>query len=630
MDPGGNPKVTSPIDILRRRHRGFIALVWFSLTAGFAAVFAALSFVRLDSIWPFRTSPLVRPVAVPDTTWRTPWTDSAVTVAETQTASLRALVDILIVLALAAAAMALINVIALLAARRTARRADQAVRAALGCPPRQFLRDRLTEDAFLHGGGLALAIVAGAGLIFALRGVWPPGLEPPAQPGMAVSAMLLAALAMALGLLAMRAGCRAPPMRDALLGGRATAGPAAGREQAAPAVIQLALALALASTAALLLRHGRSETGQAGAAEGTAGYVAMELRASQPDPRARAALYSGLLERMSDWVGVEAESLASPGAWLGLGVLDNVMVECGACARGGMYMPIQPAVVAHHAVSPGFFEAMGIPVIAGREFDASDTYDSARVAVVNETFARARFDRQGPIGRGVQLRGTGGEWYTVVGIVRDVPARGIGAPRVPLPAVYLATTQEPPSVVGLAARTPQDPAGVAARVEADLRASPAAGPPGGAAARVVDPGMLDERRDRAVAPLRWFALLFAVLGGAAATLAVHGVFSLVRASIRARRRELAVRSAIGASPTRLLGLVLGRTGRTAAVGLVLGGVAAWTAGRALQLYMGGVPPIDLDDALRLAGLLGVAALLGALPGARQAMRVPPAVALRED
>jgi hypothetical protein len=285
-----------------------------------------------------------------------------------------------------------------------------------------------------------------------------------------------------------------------------------------------------------------------------------------------------------------------------------------------MYMPVQPAFVHHHAVSPGFFEALGVDLVAGRLFDRSDSYDTARVAVVNETFARRNFEAGDPIGHWVQVGGGAGDYYTVIGVVRDIRGRGLGAPRIALPALYLSAMQEPPATMGLTVRTDLEPATVAQRVQLatrDLAISPAG-----------DAAALDDRLDTAVAPLRWFGALFAIIAAAAVGLALHGVNALVRAQVQARRRELAIRAAIGATPARLLGMVLVDTMRIAAIGLALGSVAAWSAGRALQMEIAGLPPLDPETAAPLAGALLFAALAGAFVPALRAALASPAHVFR--
>jgi putative ABC transport system permease protein len=221
----------------------------------------------------------------------------------------------------------------------------------------------------------------------------------------------------------------------------------------------------------------------------------------------------------------------------------------------------------------------------------------------------------------VQLGGTNGEWYTVIGVVRDIRARGIGAPRTALPALYLSTQQVPPFTVDVAVRTELEPAAVAERVQAATREMPIAPPR--------DATTLNERLERALAPLRWFGALFALLALTAIALAVHGVHTLAHAWVAARRRELAIRAAIGATPFRLLRLVLTGITRIAAIGLALGVVAAWCAGRALQLRIAGLPPLDLSTAAPLAAALCLAALAGALWAAIRVVRSAPATAFRD-
>jgi ABC-type antimicrobial peptide transport system permease subunit len=181
--------------------------------------------------------------------------------------------------------------------------------------------------------------------------------------------------------------------------------------------------------------------------------------------------------------------------------------------------------------------------------------------------------------------------------------------------------QEPPAVIGLAARTVAEPESFAGAV----RSLPDVAP----TAEVRDPAPLEERVERAVAPLRWFGSMFAIIAAAAFGFAVHGVLAAVRAATLAQRRELAVRAALGAGPGRLLRLVLGRTTRTVLAGLGAGLFLAGLAGRTIQLQVGGMPPVDFAAAGPIAALVASAAMLGALGPAMRASRAAPARVLRE-
>jgi len=606
------------IRTLVRRHLAFTAFVWSSLAIGFGLAFAAVALLGFESVRPFTVTPAIGADPIPDTVWAASWSESAWTAAQAQEAGIAALVGALVTLSALAAAMAAVNVLSLAASRSIGQRRDRAVRAALGAEPRHFLADRVQESAFLYGGGLLLAVIVALVLTGILKATWPAGLAPAGPLEWRTAAGLCATAALGIVVLTLP-GRRAQQLRSSLAGGSATEDRAASSSHAVPVVIEVALALALASLTVLLLRHARLDAGPT--AVEIDGLIALDLGTTEPVPDERAAMFAQLLDRVHELPGVRAESLASPGASLGFGTRDRVLVECGICARGSMFLPIQPAFVLHHAVSPGFFDALGLPVLAGRPFQSSDTFDSMRVAIVNETFSLSGFDDRGPIGRRVQVGGFDGDWYTIVGVVRDSPARGVGAPRNMAAALYLPIRQQPPVTVELVARVDVEPAELAAWV--DGAATVVRG------ATVRDASTLPDRLDRATGPLRWFGAIFAVIAAAAVLLALHGVATAMRAQTLARRRELAIRSAVGARPLRVVTLVMNRAIRTLMVGVLFGWVGAWTAGRAIQLHVGGIPPIDLSTTALITAALMIAALAGALAPASRAARSSPSAVFRE-
>jgi putative ABC transport system permease protein len=600
------------------RHFRYAGFVWLTLGAGLAIALVAAALWRVRLVWPVAIQPVVRPAAIPDTTWVHPWTAYSWSAAQTQQAGTAALMGVLLALAAAATAMALINVLTLGSARSIGRRRERAVRAALGSGPRQFLVERLRESLYVHGIAMLIAIAGAAAFGFFVKATWPQGLDPFEQPAFATAAGVLV---VAFSMLALRTLYRRGPrdLRGALAGGSATEDRSAGTGRGITVAVEVALAMALASVTVLLLRHGGA--GREPDTEDRSAIVTLDLTPPPAEPAERAELYGTLLDRLHELPGVEAESIASPGAWLGMGTRDRVLAECEACVRAGMLMPLVPAYPVHHSVSAGFFESFGIGLVEGRLFDRGDAWDTTRVAIINQSFAVATgFGRGGPIGKKVQVGGTDGEWFTIVGIVSDAPARGLGAPRRYAPALYLSAMQQPPAIIGLAARTDDEPVAFAENLRT---IEPLA------TAMVGEPLSLDDRIERAVAPLRWFGTLFAVLAFVAFGFAVHGVLAAVRWSTNARRRELAVRAAVGAGPLRILGHVIGRTTRTVTIGLGIGLVLAALAGRTIQLQVGGMPPVDVPTVGPIAAVIATAALIGALGPALRAAGASPARVFRE-
>jgi putative ABC transport system permease protein len=604
---------------LIRRHRRVVAFVWLTLGLGGAASIAVASLVRFRTVWPLSITPLVRARSIPDTTWVSAWTDSAITPAATQNAGISALLATLAALAAAASLMAIISVLVLLAARRIERRRDVAVRAAVGASPRMLHAESRNELGFLFGGGLFVAILCGLAAAARLRTDWPDGLLPPPVPDLTAIIVTLLIVGGPLALLALAPGAAGVNLQRLLAAGSATSARREGLHHSFAVIIEIALALTLACTTMLLLRHGETTTQERPDVDGV---VALEMHSPVRDGQERARVLATLLERVASLEQIRAESLASPGTWLGMGTRDRVLAECGLCIRANMLMPVVPAMVVHHAVSPGFFQALSIPIVDGRDFGRDDAFDADHVAIVNETFAAASFQDARPIGHRVQIGGLHGEWFTVIGVVRDRPARGIGAPRVAMPALYVSTRQEPPLTLGLALTTDLEPDVAARLVESVTRDL------GGTA--ITEATTLHEQFQRATLPLDWFGRLFAVIAASALLLALHGVHSAVRQLVLSRRREFAIRTATGAAPLRILAIIVRKTSRLAVAGIILGAIGAWTAGRAIQMKIGGVPTFDLGTTALLAAALAFVALAAAVPPALRVALNPPLDTLRQS
>lgn len=293
--------------------------------------------------------------------------------------------------------------------------------------------------------------------------------------------------------------------------------------------------------------------------------------------------------------------------------------EANEARRAALYATLLERV---HAVSPGFFGALGIPVLQGREFRAGDRVDAPRVAVINRAYS-VEFAKGEPVGRRVQIGGPRGHWYTIVGVVGDIHARGIGAGSDPAPALYLSALQHPPRSAGLAVRTAGDPLRLAPAVRRILYE--------------VDPGLaayeietLERHLAEFAAPLRWLGWIFAGLAAAALLLATHGLYSVMAYHVSRRRREIGTRMALGARGRSIVAMVIGQSLRLAWLGGLLGLFGAVAIARLLQLHFPGVPLFDPALFGSILALLAGAALLGSSLPAAHAARVDPGVSLQAE
>jgi putative ABC transport system permease protein len=524
-------------------------------------------------------------------------------------------------MALLVVAGAAVNLATLLLARASARRHETAVRAVVGATPARLAARALGEGAVLGmvggGAGVLLGALAGA----AARRAWPADagmLAAELRPG-AWTALVAAALA-TLGLLAAAipaaVGARRNLYTALTVGGRATAGPGEALLRKALAVLQFAASATLLTGTLLLLRGSFPRAG------GAAGFdprdaLAFQVQLPAADDPSRAAMQRAMLDAAARVPGVRSAAAAAPGAWLGIGPEDLVRTLCDRCVWGNMYAPQLVGTPRHLAVHPGWFRAMGIRVLAGRELRPEDE----RAVLINRVFAATLLPRANPVGQRVVFRGWWYDPYLVVGVVDDARAPGPGTAGAPPPTVYLSSLVHPPRTLGVVVRTD------AGAREPDIRHALAAAAPG---ARVSPGVAMRETLDRHRAPLRWFAAVLAVLAAGATAAAAGGLYGVMAFSVARRTREIGVRMAMGATERHVLRQVLGEGMRITAVGGILGAIGALSTARLLQEAFFGVDPFDPVAYVVVAALLAAVTLAAAYGPAVRAARVEPNEALRAE
>jgi predicted permease len=275
-------------------------------------------------------------------------------------------------------------------------------------------------------------------------------------------------------------------------------------------------------------------------------------------------------------------------------------------------------------VTPGFFEALGIPLKRGRDIATADTQKRQFVAVVSESFVRRYWPDEDPIGRHFTFAFAERE---VVGVVGDVRFRGLE--RVSEPQVYLSSQQvQDNSIIGyvpraLAIRTRAEPAAIAPDVRAIVRRADAKLPTTEVQtlADLVD--LETASRAVQVRVLGAFAAIALVL----AAVGIHGVLAF---TVSQRTQEIGVRVALGAQPADVLWMVARRCLLLAAAGVVPGLLLAYVAGRSLRALLAGVQPADLPTLAGVIGLTVLMTLAGSLGPTLRALHVDPLTALRAE
>jgi putative ABC transport system permease protein len=277
----------------------------------------------------------------------------------------------------------------------------------------------------------------------------------------------------------------------------------------------------------------------------------------------------------------------------------------------------------HKSITPDYFRAMGIRLVAGRLLDVRDRIDQPRVAVVNESLAQKYFRGADPIGRRITFGRPqdNSPWITIVGVVANEQQDGMD--RTPQPAAYQAIAQAMQNPMTFVVRTSLgvDAAVEAARqrvwsVDKDL------------AITAVTP--LRTVVDAAFGDHRFRTLLLTAFAAVALFLAALGIYGVLAYVVSQRSRELGIRLALGAHPAALFRMVVGQGLRPVAAGAIVGVAGAVALTGAMQSLLFGVPAVDpISYAASLTLLAAIAATACAIPATR-AMRVDPLVALRDE
>jgi predicted permease len=274
-----------------------------------------------------------------------------------------------------------------------------------------------------------------------------------------------------------------------------------------------------------------------------------------------------------------------------------------------------------YAVSPGYFETMGIPLVRGRFLDQGDRAGGAPVAVISEAVARRRLPGRDPLGLQIQI---GENWtYTVVGVVGNV--RQISLALTNADAVYTTAPQWrfTENLMSMVVRTQGDPAAIAGQVRRAIWSVDK----DQAVVRVVT---MDGLIARSAAERRFTLILFQVFAAVALVLAAAGIYGVLSGSVAERTREIGVRSALGASRGSILSLVLGQGMSLTGAGMLIGLAGAIMTGRLIAGMLFGISPLDPFSYVSMLGLLGAVAVLACTVPAWRAMRVDPVTSLRTE
>jgi predicted permease len=528
-----------------------------------------------------------------------------------------------------------VNVANLQLVRLEARRRELAVRAAIGASRARLVRQVLMESAVvaLAAGGLGLVLAPlSVRLVLAFvpeqQIAW---LSVPIDVRvLLLSAGVTGAVLVVAGLLPAARGVRIDVAASLALGGRAgSAASTSRRLRRGFVVAQLALSFVLVVGAALMIqsfvRLQRVDLGFPAEHRLTLSYMAPRSR--YPD----GARLAELADRLRDEVS-RAPGIVAAGAAQALPFAEGA-TWFQALSREDPRSVANLALLPHvhyNVVAPGYAEALGLPLEAGRTFTRQDTAGSLPVVVVNEALARRFFPGEDPIGQQLWVGHAQAlpdtPRRTVIGVVGDARWDSVDTPAGP--EAWVPVTQQ----VGgdlvyrtmlLVAHTAGDPLGAVSAVRERIRA--------------VDKDLalasvrtLEDRVDEALWRNRLGAAALGALGLAALAIALTGVFGVTSQLASRRAHELGVRVALGATPRAIARLVLSESGRLVLAGVALGALGALGLSRTVSSLLFGIGASDAATFLVAAVGLASAAMLASYVPARRASRVDPLVTLRAE
>jgi putative ABC transport system permease protein len=532
--------------------------------------------------------------------------------------------SVIVVLALAAANVANLSLV-----RMTLRSREVAARAALGAGPLRLARQFLTESLLLSFAGAVAGLVVawwGVQLLATIAGAQlPRGREVALDPVVFGFLLLVCAVVGVLIGLMPAAIARRTDIHRILqtAGGHATIGGSLPRLRDALVVMEIASALVLTAGAASLVRElarlRNTDTGMA-----TSNIVTFHLLDRPPSvgivrrgppPETETRPFYEIADRVQQIPGVRAAGFTQVlplqnWGWSANSIDFNV--------RGQPPRQSSPFTFDLRYVTPGYFEALGVPIRRGRGFTARDTRDAAPVIVVNETLARRVFPEEDPVGQ-TTTRGT------VVGVVGDI--RNVNLDQETTPELYypIAQNWSQLSELGmtLVVRTTGPPTAAIDAVRAAVRAVN----PNEA---IFDVKTMDRIVEESLSSFTMYMTLMLTFAVLAVTLAVTGTYGVMAYVAASRAREFAVRVALGAERSRIMRLVFRQGLVLTGVGLAIGLAVAVLAAPALRMLPGSIRPPGLPVLGPAALLIGAVAMAACLIPARRAAEVDPMTILRSE
>lgn len=512
------------------------------------------------------------------------------------------------------------NIANLLLARFAGRRKEIAARFALGAHRRDVVRQLVTESLLIAmlGGlvGLLLAawalraiVTLGADLIPRAAEI---GLDPIALTFTLVVTLITG---LAIGVLpALQAsGINVQEaLKEASRGSTGTG----QRLRSALLVAEVSLSLVLLIAAGLLLTSfARLQRVEPGFNPDGVFSAQLALPIQRYNREKMASFYEQLYQRLATLPG------SASAAWTDRVPLTGGQVPAPVAVQGRPLPPMNERPFANrHLISPKYFQTLGIPIRAGRDFDERDNIRVPHVAIVNETFAKQHFPGEDPIGKTL-ITGMAQLPSQIVGVVADTRSATLNDP--PDPDYFLPSLQRPEAFTNVLIRTTAPPSAIAPLVREALRGIDPDLP-------LLQPQLLTTRIAQTVADRKLALVLLGAFAALALLLATLGVYSVMAHLVTFRTAEIGIRMALGASPGNVLRMVLGHGRRLTLIGIAIGIGGGLLVSRLMQQVLFEVDPADPVIYVAVSATLLLVAEVASLLPARRATRIDPVTALRME
>ena len=343
-------------------------------------------------------------------------------------------------------------------------------------------------------------------------------------------------------------------------------------------------------------------------------------RSKYRDEAQRAAFYKQLEERLRTLPGVES-----------VGAINFLQLAGQRSATGFTIVgrpeppPGEHPVTDVRVVTPGYFNAMAIPLIQGRLLDERDTAQSSRVLLINETMARLYWPDEDPLGKRISVNWSNPGEDEIVGVVGDI--RDMGLNLEVKPTIYWPHARDSYAFMNIVLHTRSDPKGLALAAQNEVRAIDPEQP-------VADIRTMEDVLSDSISRQRFNMLLFVIFASVALVLAVVGIYGVIAYSVNQRTHEIGIRMALGAQTVDILKMVIGQSMLLTGIGLAIGIGGAVVLSLLISNLMSSllfeVGATDVTTFLLVSLVLAAAAMVATVFPARRATKVDPMVALRYE